>query len=60
MVTGQFLQQLRSAVRYARIRRGWAVDRLKAAEKDVRDAQRDLKRWTRPDKRRRTRKRAKK
>ena len=55
--SGQFIQQLRSVVRNARIRRGWAQGHLRDAEKQVRQAERDLKRWTRPDKKR---KRAKK
>jgi len=48
-MTGRFLQQLRSTVRQAKARRGWARERLAAAEKEVTSAERDLKRWTRPD-----------
>ena len=55
--SGQFIRQLKSSVVHARIRRKWARERLADAERQVRTAERDLKRWTRPE---RKRKRAKK
>jgi hypothetical protein len=51
---GIFLLQLKRSVYYAKIRRGWAVGRLADAEREVRQAERNLKKWTkayRPKKR---------
>jgi hypothetical protein len=55
--TGQFLKQLKTAVFHAKVRRGWARLQLAETERQVRSAERNLKRWTRPENKR---KRAKK
>ena len=40
-----FFQQLREAVRFAKIRRNWASEILRDREQKVRQAERELKKW---------------